>query len=221
MFDVLKDHGLMLFLQLLKVSIPLTIISFSIGLTIAIFIAMMNLSSRRMLKVVGSFYVSIIRGTPLLVQLFIIFYGLPYIGILIDPYPAAVIGFSINIGAYASETIRGSILAIDVGQWEAAKTIGMNYWQTMRRIVIPQAARIAVPPLSNSIINLVKDTSLASIVLVPEMFRKAQEIAAVEAGNILPIYLLVAIFYWIIVIGMSKIQSKLEVHLNRYVGKNR
>lgn len=208
----------MLFFQLMKVSIPLTFFSFSIGLIIALFIAIMNMSKYTVLKSIGGFYVSIVRGTPLLVQLFIIFYGLPYIGILIDSYPAAIIGFSINIGAYASETIRGSILAIPNGQWEAAKTIGMSYPQTMKKIIIPQAARVAVPSLSNSLISLIKDTSLASIVLVPEMFRKAQEIAAVKPGSILEIYVLVALIYWIVVIILSRLQAKLEKYLGRYVG---
>lgn len=218
LMEVIQKYAIGLMVQLLKISLPLTAISFSIGLVIAIFLALMKLSNFKVLKSIASFYISIIRGTPLLVQIFIIFYGLPNAGILIDSYPSAILAFSINIGAYAAEIIRASILAIDHGQWEAAKSIGMTYPQTLIRIILPQSARIAVPPLSNSLISLVKDTALASIVLVPDIFRKAQEIAATQTRYILPIYILVALEYWVIVILLTKIQDRVEKHLNRYVG---
>lgn len=218
LMEVIQKYAIGLMGQLLKISLPLTAISFTIGLVIAIFLALMKLSNFKVLKSIASFYISIIRGTPLLVQIFIIFYGLPNAGILIDSYPSAILAFSINIGAYASEIIRASILSIDHGQWEAAKSMGMTYAQTLVRIILPQAARIAVPPLSNSLISLVKDTALASIVLVPDIFRKAQEIAATQTRYILPIYILVALEYWLVVILLTKIQDRIEKHLNRYVG---
>ncbi len=147
-------------------TIPLTVISFVIGLALALLVALARLSPSRVLSNLARLYISIIRGTPLLVQLFIVFYALPELGVRIDPFPAAIIAFSLNVGGYAAEIIRGAIQSIPKGQWEAAETIGMNYPTTLRRIVLPQSARVAVPPLSNTLISLVKDTSLASTILV-------------------------------------------------------
>ena len=217
MIEVIQTYFWELFIKLLQVSIPLTVISFVLGLTIALFIAMMRMSRIKILKWVSGLYITIVRGTPLLVQLFIIFYGLPRFGIILAPYPSAIIGFSINISAFAAETIRGSILSIPTGQWEAAKSLGMNFPQTMRRVIIPQASRVAVPPLSNILISLIKDTSLASVVLVTEMFRRAREIAAVRSGIMLEIYMLAAIIYILVVFGLTFLQNRYEKHLNRYI----
>ena len=162
----------------ITVTIPLTVISFVIGLVIAPVVALGRLSSNRVISSVSRFYISIIRGTPLLVQLFIIFFALPQAGIKLDPFPAAVIAFSINVGGYAAEIIRSAIQSIPKGQWEAAETIGYHYAGALRRIILPQAARVAVPPLSNTLISLVKDTSLASTILVTELLRTAQVAAA-------------------------------------------
>ena len=151
-------------------------------------------------------------------QLFIIFYGLPNLGIIIDPLPSAIIGFSLSVGAYASETIRAAIVSIPKGQWEAGYSIGMTYTQALIRIILPQAARVSIPPLSNSFIGLVKDTSLASLVLVSEMFRKAQEIAATTYEFLL-LYTEAALLYWIICTILSIIQGRLEARLDRYVSK--
>ena len=159
-------------------TIPLTIISFAIGLVIALAVALARLSPNVVLTNVARFYISIIRGTPLLVQLFIVFFALPEFGVKIDPFPAAVIAFSLNVGGYAAEIIRSAIQSIPKGQWEAAETIGLNYAGALRRIILPQATRVAVPPLSNTLISLVKDTSLASTILVTELLRQAQIIAA-------------------------------------------
>ena len=138
---------------------------------IALAVALARLSPNVVLTNVARFYISIIRGTPLLVQLFIVFYALPEFGVKIDPFPAAVIAFSLNVGGYAAEIIRSAIQSIPKGQWEAAETIGLNYIGALRRIILPQAARVAVPPLSNTLISLVKDTSLASTILVTELLR--------------------------------------------------
>ena len=159
-------------------TIPLSIITFICGLILAVLTALARLSSVKFLQIIARVYVSVIRGTPLLVQLFIIFYGLPTIGIIIDPFPSAVIGFSLNVGAYASEIIRAAIVSIPKGQWEAAYSLGMSYPKALKRIILPQASRVSLPPLSNTFIGLVKDTSLAAMILVTEMFRRAQEIAA-------------------------------------------
>ncbi len=202
----------------IKYTIPLTLITFVLGLIIAILTALARLSSIKILNIIARIYVSIIRGTPLLVQLFIIFYGLPNLGILIDPLPSAIIGFSLSVGAYASETIRAAIVSIPKGQWEAGYSIGMTYTQALVRIILPQAARVSIPPLSNSFIGLVKDTSLASLVLVSEMFRKAQEIAATTYEFLL-LYTEAALLYWIICTILSIIQGRVEARLDRYVSK--
>ncbi len=136
-------------------TIPLTVISFAIGLVLALAVALARLSSNVVLTNVARFYISVIRGTPLLVQLFIVFYALPELGVKIDPFPAAIIAFSLNVGGYAAEIIRSAIQSIPKGQWEAAETIGFNYVGALRRIILPQAARVAVPPLSNTLISLV------------------------------------------------------------------
>lgn len=197
-------------------TIPLAVITFVIGLAIALLTALARLSGMKLLQWTARAYVSAIRGTPLLVQLFIIFYGLPTIGITIDPLPAAIIGFSLNVGAYASEIIRAAILSIPKGQWEAAYSLGMDDVQTLCRIILPQAARVSVPPLSNTFISLVKDTSLASLILVAEMFRKAQEIAATNYEFLL-LYTEAALIYWAICFFLSIVQGSMEKRLSRYV----
>ncbi|MBK8462608.1 MAG: amino acid ABC transporter permease [Nigerium sp.] len=197
-------------------TIPLTVLSFVFGLAIALAVALARMSANRLVASVAAVYISIIRGTPLLVQLFIIFYALPMLGVVIDPYPSAVIAFSLNVGGYAAEAIRGSILAIPVGQWEAARTIGMGYTLTMRRVILPQAMRVAVPPLSNTFISLVKDTSLASSIMVTELLRRAQEIAA-PSYQFLALYSLAALIYWLICSVLSLGQQRLERYLGRYV----
>jgi cystine transport system permease protein len=154
----------------------------------------------------------------LLVQLFILFYGLPTVGITLDPWPSAIIGFSLNIGAYASEIIRAAILSIPKGQWEAGYSIGMSYRQALRRIVLPQATRVSIPPLSNTFISLVKDTSLASLILVTEMFRRAQEIATTNYEFLL-LYTEAALIYWVICFLLSIVQGRLEIRFDRYVSR--
>ena len=170
----------------------------------------------KVLAWIAGAYVSVIRGTPLLVQLYIIFYALPSLGLVIDPFPSAVIAFSLNVGGYASEAIRGAILAIPRGQWEAASTIGLGYVLTLRRVILPQAMRVAVPSLSNTFISLVKDTSLASVILVTELTRTAQQIAAFTF-EFLAIYLEAALIYWLFCLVLATGQSAIERRLDRYV----
>jgi L-cystine transport system permease protein len=197
-------------------TIPLALTSFTIGLVAALGIALMRLSKRRWISGLARGYISVVRGTPLLVQLFVIFYGLPSIGILVDPWPSAIAAFSINVAGYAAETIRAAILSVPKGQWEAAWVIGMSRRRALRRIILPQAARVSVPPLSNSFISLVKDTSLASLILVTELFRRAQEITAFS-GQFMVLYLEAALVYWVICLALSAAQSRLETRLDRYV----
>ena len=197
-------------------TIPLALASFALGLAIALVVALARISGIRLLSALARFYISIIRGTPLLVQLFVIFYGLPSIGVLLDPWPSAVIAFSLNVGGYAAEVIRAAILSVPKGQWEAGFTVGISRGTSLRRIILPQAARVSVPPLSNTFISLVKDTSLASLILVTELFKEAQKVAAFSAEFML-IYIEAALVYWLICLVLSFAQARIEKRLDRYV----
>jgi cystine transport system permease protein len=215
-FDLFWSSLGPLLLGAVKGTIPLALASFALGLVIALLIAMMRISSSKLANGVGRVYISLIRGTPLLVQLFVIFYGLPAVGVKIDPWPSAIIAFSLNVGGYAAEVIRAAILSVPQGQWEAGHMIGMSRNQTLLRIILPQAARVSVPPLSNTFISLVKDTSLASLILVTEMFKVAQQVAAFSQEFML-LYLEAALIYWVICLILSTVQTRVEKRLDRYV----
>ncbi|WP_053217535.1 amino acid ABC transporter permease [Virgibacillus senegalensis] len=217
-WELFKNSLLPMITGGIKYTIPLTLISFAVGLALALLTAMMRLSNSRILRAPAVAYVSAIRGTPMLVQLFIVFYGMPSLNITIDPFPSAIIAFSLNVGAYASEIIRASILSIPKGQWEAGYTVGMSHTTTLKRIILPQAARVSIPPLSNTFISLVKDTSLASLILVTELFRRAQEIAA-RTYDFMLIYVEAAILYWIICFILSLVQEVIERRLSRYTAR--
>lgn len=193
-------------------TVPLTLITFVLGIVLGLSVALARLYGPAPLVMLVRFYVWLIRGTPLLVQLFLIFYGLPSAGIVLDAFTAAVIGFTLNIGAYSSEIIRATLTAIPKGQWEAAYSIGMNWPQVMWRVILPQAARIAVPPLSNTFISLVKDTSLAAAVTVPELFQAAQRLASVTYEPLI-LYVETALIYLLFSSVLSILQDKLEQRL--------
>ncbi|EKP0279763.1 amino acid ABC transporter permease [Aeromonas bestiarum] len=193
-------------------TVPLTLITFVLGILLGFLVALARLYGPAPLVALVRFYVWLIRGTPLLVQLFLIFYGLPSAGIVLDAFTAAVIGFTLNIGAYSSEIIRATLAAIPKGQWEAAYSIGMNWPQVMWRVILPQAARIAVPPLSNTFISLVKDTSLAAAVTVPELFQAAQRLASVTYEPLI-LYVETAIIYLLFSSVLSTLQDRLERRL--------
>lgn len=215
-WELVGDSLVPLLMALVRGTIPLTAITFVLGLMLALVVALMRLSKIRVLAGIARAYVSVIRGTPLLVQLFIIFFGLPSLGLTIAAFPSAVIAFTLNVGAYASEVVRASILAVPRGQWEAASTIGMDSVTSLRRVVLPQATRVAVPPLSNTLISLVKDTSLASMITVTEILRRAQEIAA-PTYQFFTLYTVAAVYYWVVCFVLSVVQSRAEVRLGRYV----
>jgi cystine transport system permease protein len=200
----------------LTATIPLALVSFALGLVLALVVALMRLSRVRVVSAIAAAYVSVIRGTPLLVQLFVVFYGLPSVGLTISPWPSAIIAFSLNIGGYAAEVIRAAIQSVPKGQWEAAHMIGMDRATALRRVILPQAARVSVPPLSNEFISLVKDTSLASLILVTELFREAQQIAAFSQ-EFMVLYVEAAAVYWVICLVLSAGQTVLEKRLDRYV----
>lgn len=186
------------------------------GLAFGFVIALMRLSKRKLLRGAARVYVSFIRGTPLLVQLFVIYYGLAQFGLRLDPIPSALIGLSLNVAGYTGEILRAAIASIDKGQWEAAKALGLSWPATMRLVIIPQAARVALPPLGNSFISLVKDTSLAATIQVPELFRQAQLITA-RTFQIFTMYFTAAVFYWIISTALSWVQERMEKKASAHI----
>lgn len=197
-------------------TVPLSLLSFVLGLGLGFLTALARLYGGKGLSAVARFYVWVIRGTPLLVQLFLIFYGLPNLGIVLDAFPAALIGFTLNMGAYTSEILRAAISSISTGQWDAAFSIGMSWPQAMRRTILPQAARVATPPLANSFIGLVKDTSLAAAITVPELFQSAQRVAAATYEPLV-LYSEAALIYLMFSSVLSALQSRLEVRLGRHL----
>lgn len=213
LFDILVDSFGKILLPGLTMTIPLTAISFTLAICIAVVTALVQFADVRILKHVARFYIWVIRGIPLLVQLYIIFYGLPRLGIVIGPFPAAVIVFSINEGAYAAETIRAALESIPAGQLEAGYCVGMSYLQTMRRIILPQALRTAFPPLSNSLIAMIKDTSLAANITVTEMFMVTQRIVA-RTYEPLALYIEIGFIYLIFSTVLTKLQRIGEKKMN-------
>ncbi len=209
-------HSLPFLLKGAGYTIEISLGAMLFGLALGLLVALMRLSPLRLLAAPARVYVSFIRGTPLLVQLFLIYYGLAQFGLRLDPIPAALIGFSLNMGGYTSEILRGAIASIDRGQWEAAFCIGMTPAQAMRRIILPQAARVALPPLGNSFISLVKDTSLAATIQVPELFRQAQLITA-RTFQIFTMYIAAAAIYWVLSSALSWLQTRLERGASRHV----
>lgn len=199
----------------LTMTIPLTAISFCFAMVFAVAVAMIQFAQVKVLKDVARFYIWVVRGTPLLVQLFVVFYGLTDFNIILEPFVAAVIVFSLNEGAYAAEAVRGALESVPAGQMEAGCCVGMSYLQTMRRIVLPQALRTAFPSLANSLISMLKDTSLASTITVAEMFMATQRIAG-RTFEYMPLYLEVAVIYLLFSTVLTKLQRLGEKRLGAY-----
>lgn len=215
LIEILLDSFWKILLPGLTMTIPLTAIAFTLALGIAVVVALVQYANIKVLKQLARIYIWIFRGTPLLVQLFVIFYGLPGVGILIDPFPAAVIVFSLNEGAYCAETIRAALESVPIGQLEAGYCVGMSYMQIMRRILLPQAMRTAFPPLSNSLIAMVKDTSLAANITVTEMFMVTQRIVA-RTYEPLVLYIEVGFIYLLFSTVLTFLQRFGEKKLNMY-----
>ena len=202
-----------LFLYCVKVTIPLTACIYALSLVLAFLLALVQVLNIRVLNRAARIYVWLFRGTPLIVQMYIIFFGLPSVGITLDAFPSAVIAFSLNYAAYMSETIRASIQAVPEGQTEAGYMIGLNYFQIMTRIVLPQAAKIAFPTLFGSLIGLTKDSSLAASITVVEMFKAAQQIAA-KTFEPMALYCEVALIYLLLNTVLTSLQRYLEKRLS-------
>ena len=162
----------------------------------------------------AALYVSVMRGTPLLVQMFVIYYGLPSIGIEFTPVTAGILALSLNAGAYLSESLRGAIQSVARGQWWASYSLGLGYWSTLYHVVLPQALRVAVPSMSNTLISLIKDTSLVSVITMTELMLTTKELIATTFQP-LPLYLAAAAIYWLLSLGFETLQRRAERHLNR------
>lgn len=218
LWDIIINSIPKILLPGITYTIPLTLLSFAIGMVIAIIVAVTRAMKIKVLSEIFRFYVWVFRGTPMLVQLFIIFYGLPNVGVRLDAFPSAIIAFSLNVGAYASETIRGSILSIPKSQTEGAVACGLSLGQAMYHIVLPQAIKNCVPALFNTFISLVKDTSLAANITITEMFMATQRIVAVTYEP-LALYIEVAVVYLIFSTALTYLQRYVESKLNVHAVK--
>ncbi|WP_117149065.1 amino acid ABC transporter permease [Paraliobacillus zengyii] len=216
-FDVESAIANFLFiLSGLPMTIAVSFLGMALGLVLGLFLALGRSSKRKFLRYPSRVYISFMRGTPILVFLFILYFGLPEIGLEFTAYQAAVLGFGLNSAAYIAEINRSALNSVDDGQWEAALTLGLSYGKTLRGIILPQAARIAIPPLTNIFLDLVKATSLAAVITVPELFQKAQ-IAGGRTFDTLTMYIVVALIYWPLCILISIFQEKLEKKYSRFV----
>ena len=199
----------------LKVTLPLTALSFALALLISVIVAMIQYAKVPVLRQVCRFYIWIVRGTPLLVQLFLVFYGLPQLGVVWAAFPTAVVVFGFNEGAYMAESVRGALESVSRGQMEAGYCVGMNYFQIMWHVVLPQAFRTAFPALSNSLISMMKGTSLAATITVMEMFRQAQVING-RVYESLALYSETALIYLMFSTVLTYLQRWGEKKLGQY-----
>ena len=200
----------------LAVTIPLSLISFAVALLVGIISAGARTSRFAPVNWLAWLYIWVFRGTPLLVQLFIVFYGLPKLGLTLNVWTAAIITLTLNTGAYVAESFRAAVSSIPRGQFEAARTLNFTRAQTLRYVVIPQAVRIALPTLGNDLIDLIKGTSLVSVISMVDLFQTGRQIAS-RTFEPLAMYTEVAIIYLIIFTVLSWAQSYLEKRSNRYV----
>ena len=214
LWGILVDSFGKILLPGLTVTIPLTAISFTLALIIAVAVALVQFAHVPVLQRLARFYIWVIRGTPVLVQLFVVFYGLPGVGILIEPFPAAVLVFSINEGAYCAETIRAALESVPKGQMEAGQCVGMSYLQIIRRIILPQALRTAMPSIGNEVLNLVKDTSPIYVLGASELL-KAGRSAVNTYATALP-FVFVGILYLAMCGGFSWILGRIEKRISYY-----
>ncbi|NOU98521.1 amino acid ABC transporter permease [Paenibacillus planticolens] len=192
----------------------ITMVSMFFGFILALILAFARLKGSLVVRNIAMFYVSVFRGTPILVQIFIIYYGLPDYGIRFGPLTAAILSLSLNIGAFLSETFRGAILSVSKGQTEAAMSLGLTSWQTTYKVILPQAARVAIPPMGNTFIGMLKETSLVSIVTVTELLRTAQLLIA-QYYIAMPFYIAIAVMYWVMSLLFSYLLTRVEKKLSK------
>lgn len=215
-FDLsLVPEALPKILEGLPYTLGLSLIGFALGTVAGFFVALMKMSKIAPLRWLVNTHISLMRGTPLMVLLFLIYYGLPFVGIELDALVASVIAFTFMSSAYIAEIIRSSLLAVDKGQWEAARALGIKTSTIYRAIIIPQAIRIAVPPLSNVLLDMVKTTSVTAMITVPEIFNKAKQVGGSKL-DYMTSYILVALVYWVICTLYAIGQAHLEKRLATY-----
>ncbi|AXK63083.1 MULTISPECIES: amino acid ABC transporter permease [Burkholderia] len=206
-------HTLPVMVKGALLTLKFAVASMALGLVVGLVVAIMRIGSNRLASGLAQGYVSLMRGTPLLVQMFVVYYGLPDLGITLDPTTAGIFTLTLNAGAYLSESMRGAILGIGRGQWAAAHSLGLTHVQTLRYIVCPQALRLAVPSLGNTLISLIKDTSLVSVITVTELLRSTQEVIAATFQP-LPLYLAAAAIYWVLSTLLTRLQGRVETRLS-------
>lgn len=200
------------FLPGVLATLQLAFFSILLGTIIGLVVAVLKLANKKPLTHLMNVYISIIRGTPLLLQLWFIFYGLPDLGIEIDRFPSAVIGLALHNGAYISEIFRGAIESIHFGQREAARSLGMTRGQALKRVILPQAFRRSIPSLGNQFIIAVKDSSLASVITITETMLLARQFVA-ATFDVFPIFFVAASYYLIITMGLAHLLQRLEKKL--------
>ncbi|RQS72578.1 amino acid ABC transporter permease [Burkholderia sp. Bp8963] len=210
-FDLVV-HTLPVLVKGAVITLKFAVASMVLGLVVGLAIAIMRIGSNRLAAGLAQGYVSVMRGTPLLVQMFVVYYGLPDLGITLDPTTAGIFTLTLNAAAYLSESMRGAILGIGRGQWAAAHSLGLTHVHTLRYVVCPQALRLAVPSLGNTLISLIKDTSLVSVITVTELLRSTQEVIAATFQP-LPLYLAAAAIYWVLSTLLTRLQGRVETRL--------
>jgi len=203
-------------LEGIPVTLSVSIIGMLLGLLLGFILSLARSSKRILLRWPARIYISFMRGTPIIVFLFILYFGLPVIGLNLSAILAASLAFGLNSAAYIAEINRSSLSSIDQGQWESAKALNLSYWQTMHKIILPQATRIALPPLTNVFMSIVQSTSLAAVITVPELFQKAQIVAG-RTFDSMTMYILVALIYWPICIVIGFMQNRLESRFSRFL----
>ncbi|WP_164670032.1 amino acid ABC transporter permease [Virgibacillus doumboii] len=216
-FDVeLALESLPFVLGGLPATLGVALAGFTIGMVLGLFLALARSSKRIILRWPARVYISFMRGTPILVFLFILYFGLPYAGLELSALTAASVGFGLNSAAYIAEINRASLNSIESGQWESAKSLNLGYWKTLRKVILPQATRIAIPPLTNVFMDIVKATSLAAVITVPELFQRTQIVVGREF-DAMTLYILVAFIYWPICVVISFMQDRLEARYSRFL----
>jgi len=202
-------HYFPFLLQGALITLEISILSLLLGLVFGLTAALCKLARNPILRWPANFYVWLIRSTPLLVQLFIIYFGLPQLGIDLGPFLSGVLGLALNVGAYNAETIRGGIISVPPGQTEASRSLGMSSGLAMRRIILPQALRIIIPPLGNNFIILIKDTSLVSTITLVELTLTAQRFIG-STYKPFEMYMMAAALYAVMTTAASLLLNWLE-----------
>lgn len=200
----------------LPMTIIITLIGMAIGLILGLVLAAARNSKQWIIRVPARLYISVMRSIPILVFLFILYFGLPMLGLELTAFVSACLGFGLASAAFIAEINRAAFNSIDAGQWEACRALNMSYIQTMRKVILPQAVRTALPPLGNVIIDMLKATSLAAVITIPELFQKAQMVAG-RTYDTMTVYILAALIYWVLILLISFVQERLEKRYSRYL----